>query len=45
MDLGYEQDPWRPPPRQADFTVTDRLRLDVHSDYQAVTRNQSYFDD
>ena len=33
------------PSHQADFTATDRLRLDVHSDYQAVTGSQGYFDD
>ena len=32
------------PFRQAEFNGTDRLRLDAHSDYQAVTGNQGYFE-
>ena len=32
------------PSRQAEFNGTDRLRLDAHSDDQAVTGNQGYFE-
>ena len=38
-----EQEPWRLPSRQAEFDGTDRL--DAHSDDQAVTGNQGYFED
>ena len=38
--LGIE----RLPSRQAQFNGTDRLWLDVHGDYQTVTRNQGYFE-
>ena len=34
-----KQEPWRLPSRQAEFNGTNRLRLDVHSDDQAVTGN------
>ena len=37
-----QQEPWRPPFCQADFTAIDRLRLDANSNYQAVTGNQGY---
>ena len=40
-----QQEPWRLPSRQAQFNGTSRLRLDVHSDDQAVTGNQGYFED
>ena len=40
-----KQEPWRLPSRQAEFDGTDSLRLDVHSDDQAVTGNQGYFED
>ena len=43
--LFTEQEPWRPPSRQTDFTASDRLRLDAHSDYEAVTGSQAYFED
>ena len=39
-----KQEPWRLPSRQAEFNGTNRLRLDVHSEDQAVTGNQGYFD-
>ena len=42
--LNLKQEPWRLPSRQAEFNRTDRLRLDAHSDDQAVTGNQSYFE-
>ena len=38
-----KQEPWRLPSRQAEFDGTDRL--DAHSDDQAVTGNQGYFED
>ena len=41
----YQQEPWRLPSRQADCTATDRFKLDMHSNYQAVTGNQGYFDE
>ena len=40
-----QQEPWRLPSRQAEFDGTDSLRLDAHSDDQAVTGNQGYFED
>ena len=40
-----KQEPWRLPSRQAEFDGTDSLRLDRHSDDQAVTGNQGYFED
>ena len=39
-----KQEPWRLPSHQAKFNGTDELRLDVHSDHQAVTGNQGYFE-
>ena len=39
-----QQEPWRLPSRQAEFDGTDSLRLDAHSDDQAVTGNQGYFE-
>ena len=39
-----KQEPWRLPSRQAEFDETDSLRLDAHSDDQAVTGNQGYFE-
>ena len=43
--LHVQQEPWRLPSRQAEFNVPNRLRLNVHSDYQAVIGNQGYFED
>ena len=42
--LKKQQEPWRLPSRQAEFNATDRLGIDAHSDYQAVTKNQGYFE-
>ena len=44
-EFSHKQKPWRLPSRQAEFDGTNRLRLDVHSDDQAVTGNQGYFED
>ena len=44
MDYILKQEPWRLPSRQAEFDETDRLKLDVHSDYQAMTGNQGHFE-
>ena len=43
--ISKEQEPWRLPSRHAELNGTNRLRLDVHSDDQAVTGNQGYFED
>ena len=43
--FNFEQEPWRLLSRQAEFDGTDSLRLDAHSDDQAVTGNQGYFED
>ena len=40
-----KQEPWRLLSRQVEFDGTDSLRLDAHSDDQAVTGNQGYFED
>ena len=42
--FNYKQEPWRLPSRQADFNGTDRLKFEAHSDDQAVTGNQGYFE-
>ena len=42
--LQRKQEPWRLPSRQAEFNGTDRPRLDAHSDDQAATGNQGYFE-
>ena len=42
--IHYKQEPWRLPSRQAERDGTDSLRLDAHSDDQAVTGNQGYFE-
>ena len=39
-----QQEPWRLRSRQVEFDETDSLRLDAHSDDQAVTGNQGYFE-
>ena len=44
-DLSTQQEPWRLPSRQAEFIVTNRLRLDAHSDYQAVTGTEAILRD
>ena len=43
-EIYNEQEPWRPPSRQAEFNGTDRLRLDARSGYQALAGNQGYFE-
>ena len=44
FDFFLEQEPWRLPSRQAEFNGTDRRRFGAHSDDQAVTGNQGYFE-
>ena len=44
VEIMDKQEPGRLPSRQAGFNGTDRLKLDAHSDDQAVTGNQGYFE-